>query len=134
MILVNETSASASELVSGALQDWEAATIIGEVTFGKGTVQSWRGLSNGGGVRITIARWLTPNGNWINEEGVTPDIIIEWEPEPGFFLDINAPEILAQDPQLQAAIDVLNGETGEDVILETEALPEAEDAEALITE
>jgi carboxyl-terminal processing protease len=134
VILVNETSASASELVSGALQDWDAATIIGEVTFGKGTVQSWRGLSNGGGVRITIARWLTPNGNWINEEGITPDIVIEWEPEPNFFLDINDPATMVQDPQLQAAIAVLNGEMVEDVILEAETAAEMEDAEALITE
>ncbi len=131
VVLVNETSASASELVSGALQDWEAATVIGEITFGKGTVQSWRGLSNGGGVRITIARWLTPEGNWIHEQGITPDIIIEWQPEEGFFLDINDPATLEADPQLQAALDFLSGEEVEEVIAQPDVVTEAED---LITE
>lgn len=102
VILVDETSASASELVSGALQDTDNATIIGETTLGKGTVQTWRSLSNGGGVRLTIARWLTPDRNWIHGAGVTPDIIIEWEPENGSAF--GGPD----DPQLSAAIDYLN--------------------------
>jgi carboxyl-terminal processing protease len=98
VVLVDETSASASELVSGALQDTQNAIIIGETTLGKGTVQTWRSLSNGGGIRLTIARWLTPARNWIHGAGVTPDIIVEWQPENGS--DIGGPD----DPQLSAAI------------------------------
>jgi carboxyl-terminal processing protease len=81
VVLVDETSASASELVAGAFQDHRRATIIGEVTFGKGTVQTWHELANGGGIRLTIARWLTPNRHWIHEQGITPDILVEWTPE-----------------------------------------------------
>lgn len=81
VVLVDETSASASELVAGAFQDHRRATIIGEVTFGKGTVQTWHELANGGGIRLTIARWLTPNRHWIHEQGITPDIMVEWTPE-----------------------------------------------------
>ena len=109
VLLVDETSASASELMAGALQDTDNATIIGETTFGKGTVQIWQGLDNGGGVRITIARWLTPEGNWIHEEGITPDIEVDYDPESGILLDLEDPESLAADPQLQAAIEFLQG-------------------------
>ena len=98
VLLVNEASASASELVAGALQDVGAATIIGETTLGKGTVQTWHELVNGGGVRLTIARWLTPSGRWIHEQGVTPDIVVEWTPE-------SFDETV--DPQLDAALDYL---------------------------
>lgn len=80
VVLVDETSASASELVAGAFQDRGVAMIIGEKTLGKGTVQTWSALVNGGGVRLTIARWLTPNGTWIHEQGVIPDIVVEWSP------------------------------------------------------
>lgn len=98
VVLVDESSASASELVAGALQDRDRATIMGEVTLGKGTVQTWRDLRNGGGVRLTIARWMTPNHNWIHGAGITPDVIIEWAPES--FDD-------PTDPQLSAALDYL---------------------------
>ncbi len=104
VVLVDERSASASELVAGAMQDRDVATLIGEQTFGKGTVQTVRELSNGGGIRLTIARWIRPSGQWIHEIGVEPDIVVEWEPE-GF----DDPE----DPQLQAAIDFLMNENGE---------------------
>ncbi len=100
VVLVDERSASASELVSGALQDSHTATIIGETTFGKGTVQNIQNLVNGGGLRLTIARWLTPSGHWIHHVGITPDIIVNWDSET---LDV-APE---EDPQLQAAIQDL---------------------------
>lgn len=100
VVLVDEASASASELMAGALQDHGRATIIGETTFGKGTVQTWQHLVNGGGVRLTIARWLTPNGNWIHQQGVTPDIEIEWNP--------TSAEEYENDIQLDAAIDFLN--------------------------
>jgi carboxyl-terminal processing protease len=99
VLLVDESSASASELVAGAWQDYELVTIIGETTFGKGTVQTWHTLVNGGGVRLTIARWLTPEGNWIHEQGITPDVLVEWTPLTDEEFD--------NDVQLQAAIDYL---------------------------
>lgn len=98
VVLVNEGSASASELVAGAMQDAGVATIIGETTFGKGTVQTWHELVNGGGVRLTIARWLTPSGRWIHENGVEPDITVEWTPVS---YDDD------QDLQLSAALEFL---------------------------
>lgn len=96
ILLIDENSASASELIAGALQDYSLATLIGETTFGKGTVQSWRGISNGGGISLTVARWLTPNRNWIQGQGVTPDIIVEWTPDPELEDEF--------DPQLAAAL------------------------------
>jgi carboxyl-terminal processing protease len=99
VVLVDETSASASEVISGAMQDYGVATLIGETTFGKGTVQNIPQLSNGGGLRITIKRWLTPNGAWIHQQGITPDIIVEWNPE--------SVEDLVDDMQLQEAINYL---------------------------
>jgi len=100
VFLVNQRSASASELVAGAVQDYGLATIIGEQTFGKGTVQQLRTLTNGGGVRLTIAEWLTPNRNSIQGEGITPDIIIRVD---------NDRELaeLGKDPQLDAAVEFL---------------------------
>lgn len=98
VFLVDEGSASASELVAGAVQDGMLATIIGETTLGKGTVQTWRELANGGGIRLTIARWKTPNGSWIHGRGITPDIVVEWTPE-----GVEG----EPDPQLQAALDFL---------------------------
>ena len=74
VILVNERSASSSEVLAGALQDYERATVIGTTTFGKGSVNILRPLSNGGGLYITIAHWYTPLGRIIQGEGLTPDI------------------------------------------------------------
>ncbi len=79
VVLVDASSASASEVIAGALQDHGAATIIGETTFGKGTVQNLPALSDGSCLRLTVSHWLTPNGRWIHERGITPDIIIERE-------------------------------------------------------
>ena len=98
VVLVDETSASASEVIAGAMQDYGAATIIGETTFGKGTVQNIPELSNGDCVRITVKRWLTPNGAWIHQQGIRPDIIVEWDPESDGDLE---------DPQLAEAIRFL---------------------------
>lgn len=108
VVLVNEASASASELIAGALQDREQAVIIGEQTFGKGTVQTWQPLSNGGGVRITIARWFTPDGTSIHENGITPDLYIDFTPD--------ADTTDATDLQLQAAIDYLQGEDVQEIL------------------
>ncbi len=101
VLLINESSASASEILAGALQDLDLATLIGETTLGKGTVQTWSGLANGGGIRLTIARWMTPSGRWIHEQGVTPDIFIDFTPE------LTETD---EDPQLDAAIRLLLGE------------------------
>ena len=99
VVLVDETSASAAEVIAGAMQDHGAATILGERTFGKGTVQNLPELSNGGCLRITIKRWLTPAGHWIHDQGIQPDIIVEWDPTADASPD--------DDPQLQAAIKLL---------------------------
>jgi carboxyl-terminal processing protease len=103
VVLVNGSSASASELVSAALQDHGRATIIGETTYGKGTVQDLRTLSFGGALRYTIAHYLSPTGRTIDGIGVTPDIPVP-TPEPS-----EDPEDLAEpadkaDPQRDAAV------------------------------
>ena len=74
VLLVNEGSASASEILSGALQDNHRALVVGEKTFGKGLVQSVRGLSDGSGMTVTIAKYLTPNGRDIHKHGIDPDV------------------------------------------------------------
>ncbi|MDZ4769072.1 MAG: S41 family peptidase [Chloroflexota bacterium] len=101
VVLVNESSASASELVAGALQDLELATVVGELTLGKGTVQQWLPLQNQAGVRLTVARWLTPDRRWIHEDGVSPDIVVEYMPTT---YDDPA------DPQIAAALEFLLAE------------------------
>ena len=74
-VLIDKGSASASEIVAGALQDTGRGTLIGETSYGKGTVQTWIELSDdAGGVKLTVAKWLTPNKRWIHKIGLTPDI------------------------------------------------------------
>jgi carboxyl-terminal processing protease len=98
VVLVNEGSASASEITAGALQDSKRATIVGTKTFGKGTVQEVIDLEGGTSLRVTIAHWLTPSGRNLSKEGVMPDIIVERTRE----------QIIAgQDPQLDAAMGIL---------------------------
>ena len=101
VILQNKFSASASEVFAAALRENNRATIIGETSFGKGTVNSPRELSNGGALYVTIAEWLTPSGTLINNVGIFPDIEI-----------IPTDEQIDQrlDPQLQKAVDVLQGQ------------------------
>lgn len=74
VVLVDGATASASEIVSGALQDYKVAKLVGEKTFGKGSVQKLIGLPNGAELKVTIARWYTPNGKNITKEGITPDV------------------------------------------------------------
>ena len=77
VVLVNEGSASASEILSGALQDNERGLLVGQKTFGKGLVQSVRGLSDGSGMTVTIAKYLTPKGTDIHKNGIQPDVPVE---------------------------------------------------------
>lgn len=101
VVLIDEGSASASEVLAGAIRDRQRGILIGDTTFGKGTVQTWQPLSNGGGLRLTISRWLTPDEDWVNEVGITPDYRIE--------VPIFAPGHDFGDVQLNAAIDYLLG-------------------------
>lgn len=99
VVLINEGSASASEIVAGAIQDQDRGLLIGTTSFGKGSVQIPTSLDNDqGAVRITVARWLTPNSRTIHEVGLTPDIGVEFTEE-----DFNA----GNDPQLDKAIEIL---------------------------
>lgn len=81
VILVNKGSASSSEIVAAALRDDREIKLIGEQTFGKGTVQERRELSNGGGLHVTVGRWLTPAGSWINDSGLAVDIEVDQDYE-----------------------------------------------------
>jgi carboxyl-terminal processing protease len=102
VVLVNAGTASASEIVSGAIQDYHRGLLVGVKTYGKGSVQDWINLSNNqGAVRITVEHWLTPNGRQINGLGLTPDIVVE----------ITQADITAgKNPQLDRAIEaVLTG-------------------------
>lgn len=81
VVLVNEGSASASEIVAGAIQARERGKLVGQNTFGKGTVQDAQELRGGAGLHITTARWLLPNGGWIHDEGLKPDIELEYDQE-----------------------------------------------------
>lgn len=94
VVLVNGSTASASEIVAGALKDYDKATIVGETTFGKGVVQTLLNLANDSILKVTTARWYTPNGNSINEAGIVPDKVVERT-----YDDINH----NRDPQLDAA-------------------------------
>lgn len=94
VVLINESSASASEIVAGALKDYEVAELIGQTTFGKGTVQQLFDLPGGQKLKITIARWYTPKGVNISDKGIDPDKKVELSAD-----DVNA----GRDPQMEAA-------------------------------
>ncbi len=98
VVLINEGSASASEILAGALHDHGVASLIGEKTYGKGSVQRLIKLEDGGELKVTIARWFTPNGKNIDKEGIEPDQMIERTVE-----DFKA----ERDPQLDAALKKL---------------------------
>lgn len=99
VVLINQGSASASEIVAGALQDTGQATIVGMQSFGKGSVQVLENLNDGSSIKITVAKWFTPKGNNINEQGIKPDVLVdltEKDYEEG------------KDPQLDKAVEILN--------------------------
>ncbi len=100
-VLVNKGSASASEIVSGALQDTKRAILVGETTYGKGTIQQWLDLTdNSGGFRLTIAKWLTPDKRWIHKIGLSPDVVVS--PDAGASTPTG-------DPYIDAALARLGG-------------------------
>ncbi len=105
VLLVNEWSGSGAELFAGAIQDHGRAVLIGETTFGKGSVNITRTLSNGAGLNITIRRWYTPEGNVIEGVGLTPDVIVEADPIP------DQRDVDWVEPQMDAAIKQLNFQT-----------------------
>jgi carboxyl-terminal processing protease len=100
VVLIDGGSASASEIVAGALQDTGRAQLIGQQSFGKGTVQQWQELGGeGGAFKLTIARWLTPDKRWIHGVGLTPDVVVTLpDPVPA-----------GSDPTLDKALEVLAG-------------------------
>ncbi|PIS42448.1 MAG: hypothetical protein COT24_03330 [Candidatus Kerfeldbacteria bacterium CG08_land_8_20_14_0_20_40_16] len=100
VVLVNNGSASASEIMAGALQDYGVATIVGEQTFGKGSVQELTEFSDGSSLKLSVAKWLTPTGRSINEEGIKPDVEVKLSED-----DYNSD----RDPQLEKAIEILTG-------------------------
>lgn len=99
--LINKGSASASEIVAGALQDRKRAKLVGEKSFGKGTIQEAEDLPGGTGIHITVAKWLTPEGRWVNDtEGLEPDVKIEEEKK-------DDAEDQSLDLQLEKALELL---------------------------
>lgn len=101
LVLINKGSASASEIVAGALQDRKRARLLGEKSFGKGTIQEAQDLGGGTGIHITVAKWLTPNSKWVNDsQGLEPDVKIEVPKEDA--------QDATKDIQLDKAIELLD--------------------------
>jgi len=98
VVLINKGSASASEILAGALRDYKRAKLVGEKTFGKGSVQEALDLGGGAGLHVTVAKWILPNGDWINSKGIEPDIKIENQLTQGNTMTRN------NDKQLDQAI------------------------------
>lgn len=106
VVLINQDSASASEIFAGAIKDYGYGTLIGTTTFGKGIVQTIFPLSDGDAVKLTTAKYFTPKGNYIHGVGIEPDIELEYE-----YLDPEGEEYEMQyDNQIQKAMEVLSGE------------------------
>lgn len=99
VLLIDEGSASASEIVAGALKETGRATLVGQPTFGKNTVQIWNDLPNGGGLRLTTDRWFTPQHNSAAPDGIAPDVVLAAPSDP----------TTDADPQLDRAVEILRG-------------------------
>jgi carboxyl-terminal processing protease len=111
VVLVDGGSASASEILSGALQDNHRAVLVGAKTFGKGLVQSVRGLGDGSGLAVTIAKYFTPSGRDINHAGIAPDVLLELTDAQKEALIRDRTKIgTAADPQYAKALAILNQE------------------------
>ncbi|BAQ66819.1 carboxyl-terminal processing protease CtpC [Geminocystis sp. NIES-3709] len=109
VVLVDGGSASASEILSGALQDHKRAIIVGTQTFGKGLVQSVRGLGDGSGMAVTIAKYLTPDGRDINKQGITPDVVYEMsEAEKEVLIKDREKIGTIEDGQFKKALEILS--------------------------
>jgi carboxyl-terminal processing protease len=102
VILINNGSASASEILAGALSESNVATLVGTNSFGKGSVQQVINLDGGSAIKITVAKWFTPKGVSISEKGVTPTVIVEDKPT------LNKKTQKYSDPQLEKAIEILD--------------------------
>jgi carboxyl-terminal processing protease len=98
VVLVNGGTASASEIVAAALQGNNRAQLIGQKTYGKGTIQEWKPLAGAGGYRLSVRKWLTPNQTWIHGVGLMPDVVIDPTGAPA-----------GTDPVLDKAIQILTG-------------------------
>jgi carboxyl-terminal processing protease len=103
VVLIDKGSASASEILAGTLRDHKRAQIVGEKSFGKGSVQATYDLSDGSGMHVTIAKWILPKGDWINGKGITPEILVQ-NPESDV---ANTVDIEKNDKQLQKAFELL---------------------------
>lgn len=101
VILINQGSASASEIFAGALRDHKRTTLVGVKSFGKGSVQEAVDLKGGAGIHVTVAKWILPNGEWINAKGITPKIVVENKLDEGNTLTKE------NDQQLKRAIEEL---------------------------
>ncbi len=112
---MNQGSASSAEIVAGALRDHDRAPLIGTTTFGTGTVLKEFTLDDGSAMLLGIAEWLTPNGDFIRESGIEPDIEVELGEEaepltPGEAEDLSKQEIFERDAQLRRAFEALEKE------------------------
>lgn len=124
VVLIDGGSASASEILSGALQDNNRAMLVGTKTFGKGLVQSVRGLGDGSGLAVTIAKYFTPSGRDINKSGIAPDVIIELSEKQQEALVSDREKIgTTADPQYAKALEVLKREIATKRSVRAESVP-----------
>ncbi|MBQ8040680.1 MAG: S41 family peptidase, partial [Lachnospiraceae bacterium] len=100
VVLINGNSASASEILAGAVKDYGIGTIVGTTTYGKGVVQNIFGLSDGSAVKLTISNYFTPNGNNIHGIGIVPDVEVELDADKYYDEDV--------DTQIEKALEILN--------------------------